>query len=130
MLLEIAMALAIKEIMSGNSDQVEIAEKVFEQLLGMGFAEKEVQTVVDEMFEMEEFQRLNFYSMGISHVIFDLYDKNKRIPVELILSEDESETADLGRSFEDLYSGKIRADRFELFVEGVQEKDLPDETFN
>jgi len=128
--LEIAMALAIKEIMSGNNDQVEIAEKVFEQLLGMGFAEKEVQNVVDEMFEMEEFQRLNFYSMGISHVIFDLYDKNKRIPVELILSEEESETVDLGKSFRDLYSGRIRADRFELFVEGVQEKDLPDETFN
>ncbi len=114
-LFEVAMALILKQIMEGIDDRNEISENVFYELLDMGFDDGEIETALDEIFKLQEFQDVGIFSRGISHVIYDLYQPSRRIPIELLYDPEDTE---LTGAFKKLYDGDFAPDKFEIYVEG------------
>jgi len=114
-LFEVAMALILKQIMEGIDDKNEISENVFYELLDMGFDDGEIETALDEIFKLQEFQDVGMFNRGISHVIYDLYSPARRVPVELLYDPEDDE---LTGAFKKLYDGSFAPDKFEIYVEG------------
>lgn len=123
-----AISFVLREIMSGNQDRSDIANRAFDQLADMGYVDEDIQTALETIFSLEDMAEAGFFSSGIHSMVFDMYDPKKRIPVELLESNEKD--MELQKSFHDLYKGILSPERFELFVEAGDAIDLPDDTIN
>jgi len=114
------MAIVLKELLGGNDNHKSITEKVFKDLEEYNFDSSEIQYTLDRIFDLEELLINDFLQVSMSHYIYDMYDPNKRIPIELIYGNSEYGKVDeeMVKGFNKLYSGKMAPEQFEVFVEG------------
>jgi len=127
-ILEVAMALVLKALIGGIEDKESIYEKVYEELEQLGYHSAEIEDTLEEVFSLEGLNDgILFPFEGMSHVVFDLYSPEKRIPVELMYGESDEEIIDL---FSQLYSGKLTTDRFEISLESGDIEDFQGDTLN
>ena len=127
-ILEVAMALVLKALIGGIEDKESIYEKVYEELEQLGFQADEIEDTLNEVFSLEGLNDgLLFPFEGMSHVVFDLYSPEKRIPVELMYGDRDMEIMDL---FSRLYSGKLTSDKFEITLEAGDIIDFQGDTLN
>jgi len=127
-ILEVAMALVLKALIGGIEDKESIYEKVYEELEQLGFQADEIEDTLDEVFSLEGLNDgLLFPFEGMSHVVFDLYSPEKRIPVELMYGDRDMEIIDL---FSRLYTGKLTSDKFEITLETGDIIDFQGDTLN
>ena len=125
---EVAMALVLKALIGGIEDKESIYEKVYMELEQLGFQAAEIEDTLEEVFSLEGMNDgFLFPFEGMSHVVFDLYSPEKRIPVELMYGDRDLEIMDL---FSKFYSGKLTSDRFEITLETGDIIDLQGDTLN
>ncbi len=127
-LFEVAFSFVLKEIMDGNQDRADIANKTFDRLIRMGYVEDDIHNTLEVIFSLDEMVEGSIFSSGIQNVVFEIYDPKQRIPVELLQIEEKD--TELEISFRDLYKGSLSPERFELFVEAGEDLDVPDDTPN
>lgn len=127
-LFEVAFSFVLKEIMDGNQDRADIANKAFDRLTRMGYVEDDIHSTLEVIFSLDEIIEGGIFSSGIHNVVFEIYQPKRRIPVELLQME-ESDT-ELEVNFRDLYKGSLSPERFELLVEAGEDLDVPDDTRN
>ncbi len=127
-LFEMAFSFVLKELLDGNLDRADIANKTFDRLVQMGYVEDDIHTTLEVIFSLDEIIEGGIFSSGIHHVVFEVYQPKRRIPVELLQLEEKD--AELEVNFRDLYKGNLSPERFELYVEVGEDLDVPDDTPN
>ncbi len=127
-IMEIAMALVLRALIVGLSDKESIYEKVFEELEEMGYELADIEDTLEEVFQLEAFNdNLMFPFQGLSHVVFDIYLPNRRIPIELLSGVDDEYVREM---FGELYAGKISPEKFEISLEIGEDIDFQNDVFN
>jgi hypothetical protein len=127
-IMEIAMALVLRALIVGLSDKESIYEKVFEELEEMGYELADIEDTLEEVFQLEAFNdNLMFPFQGLSHVVFDIYLPNRRIPIELLSGVDDEYVREM---FGELYAGKISPEKFEISLEIGEDIDFQIDVFN
>ena len=76
----------LKEIMDGNQDRADIANKAFDRLTRMGYVEDDIHSTLEVIFSLDEIIEGGIFSSGIHNVVFEIYQPKRRIPVELLMS--------------------------------------------
>lgn len=123
-----AMALVLRALIVGLDDKESIYEKVFEELEEMGYDIPDIENTLEEVFRLENFNENQMFPFqGLSHVVFDVYSPEKRVPIEILLGVDDEETLDM---FKNLYSGKLTPEKFEISLEIGEPLDFQSEILN
>src|SRR6056297_2150918 len=125
---DIAMALVIKSLISGVEDKERVYETVYNELEQMGFELDAIESALEDVFSLEEFSDGSLFPFGgLSHIVFDLYAPEKRVPLELLMGIEDNELRGL---FKELYTGRISSERFELSLESGEKPETAFEGYN